>query len=381
MATNFIKEKRSNFLKALATYSGTIIGVGIFGLPFVAMSAGFIVVLIYFIVLTVLAISVNNLYGEMACDTHKMARVPGYVEEYLGPKTKKFSFVVSTCVLVGALLAYLILGGEFLYLLMKDLFGGPLLLYVLLFFIFGAIFIYRGIKSISQFELVMLIIFFIILFFFLSQALPFIKIENLLTFDSKFITFPYGVILFSLGGLAMVPEAKEMVHRNRRELKKVITWGIIMAAIACLIFVFSFLGATGKETSKNAISGFAHLVGPHVILVGCVFGLITTFTSFITLGLTLKKMFVYDFRFSDKAAYLVTCLAPLLLYLAGVKNFIDVIGLTGALLLGIESSLIIFCYRNFLKKRFQRQAPFKIYIILLALITGVIFQFVYFFVR
>lgn len=381
MAQAWIREKRIGFLKALATYGGTIIGVGIFGLPFVAMKAGIVVVLVYFVFIAILSIFINSIYGEMACDTQRVARVPGYAEEYLGKKAKKLSFVVSTCVLVGALLAYLILGGEFFYLLLKGIFGGPAIAYVFLFFLVGAIFIYRGIKSISKFELIMLIIFFVILFFFLSRALPFIKLDNFHVVDLKFITFPYGIILFSLNGLAMVPEAKEMVHRNRRELKKVISWGIAMAAFAYLIFIFTFLGATGQETSENAISGFASLVGPQVILLGYAFGIITTFTSFIALGLTLKKMLVYDFKYPDKVAYVFTCLAPLTLYLVGFKNFIDVIGLTGALLLGIEGGIIIFCYRNFLKKRFQRRAPVKIYFALLALLTGIVFQFFYFFVR
>ncbi len=39
------------FLKAWATFTGTIIGVGIFGLPFVTMKAGSFVVLLYFLVI------------------------------------------------------------------------------------------------------------------------------------------------------------------------------------------------------------------------------------------------------------------------------------------------------------------------------------------
>lgn len=369
--------KKLDFLKALSTYTGTIIGVGIFGLPYVAMKAGFFVVLIYFVLLTLLTIIVNKFFGEMCCDTEKLARVPGYAEEYLGPKAKKFSFFVSSLVLIGALLAYLILGSEFFYLLAKDFFGGSFLIYVLLFFTAGAFFIYKGIKRIAQFEFAMLIVFFLILIFFFLKSLPFINFQHFTTFDSRYLTFPYGVVLFSLGGLAVVPEIKEMVERDRKTLKKVIVLGIIIAALSYLIFIFSFLGACGPKTTKNAISCFVPLINPKIILVGYLFGLITTFTSFITLGLTLKKMFSYDFKIPEKISWLIACFLPLIIYFLGAKNFLDVIGLTGAILLGTESILIILIYKNFIEKRFQRPAPWTIYLILISLFLGIIFEIIY----
>ncbi len=371
--------KTSNFLKAWATFTGTIIGVGIFGLPYVAMKAGFFVVLFYFFVIVFLAIVIHSLLGEVARDTHKIARVPGYAEEYLGKKAKNFSFVVSSLSLIGALLAYLIIGGEFLYLFLKNYLGGPVILYTLLFFLFGAFLIYRGIEIISRFELAMLIVFVLILLFFLWRAIPFIKFENFLTFNPQFLTFPYGVILFSLWGMALIPEVKEMVERDRKKLRWVILLGILSAALCYLIFIFAILGASGLKTSENAISGFAFTVGDQIIVVGYLFGLITTFTSFITLGLTLKKIFWYDFKLPKEISWFLTCFIPLFLYFLGFKNFIEVIGFTGAIALGLESIIVIFIYKNFIQKRFQRPTPWWLYPLIIALIIGIGFEIIYFF--
>ncbi|MGC9049274.1 MAG: aromatic amino acid transport family protein, partial [Patescibacteria group bacterium] len=74
--------KKFEFIKALAVFTNTIIGVGIFGLPYVAMKTGFLVVVFYFIAIAILAIIVHCLLGEVARDTHKIARVPGYAAEY-----------------------------------------------------------------------------------------------------------------------------------------------------------------------------------------------------------------------------------------------------------------------------------------------------------
>lgn len=342
--------KKIEFLKTLAVFTATIIGVGIFGLPYVAMKSGFLIMVLYFIAAAFLTIVVHCLLGEVACDTHKIARIPGYAGEYIGPKAKKIAFIISSLGLIGALLAYLILGGEFLHLFLGNFLGGSLPLYILIYFAAGALLIYFGIKSIAQLDLIMLIAFVVILLLFFIRGLPFLHLENFTTFNPKFITLPYGIVLFSLWAITLVPEIKEMVDRKRRRLKRVIVFGIIIAALCYLLFIFTILGASGPNTSKNAISGFAKSIGNRVIILGYIFGLVTTFDSFITLGLTLKKIFWYDFKIPEKVSWFLACFAPLILYFCGLKNFIDIIGLTGAVMLGLEAIIVILIYKNFIKK-------------------------------
>lgn len=370
--------EKIEFLKALAVFTGTIIGVGIFGLPYVAYKAGFWVVVFYFFFLTLLAIIVHFLLGEVSRDTHKIARIPGYAEEYLGKGAKNFSFVVSSLGLIGALLAYLILGGQFLYLFFSSFFGGIPLFYTLFFFIAGAFLIYKGIKSIAQFELLMLIVFIFILFLFFFRGLNFINLENFFTFNPYYITFPYGVIIFSLWGLALVPEVKEIVNRDRKKLRQVLSLGIIIAALCYLFFIVIILGASGINTSQDAISGFAKSIGDGIARLGYIFGLITTFTSFITLGLTLKKIFWYDLKLPETTSWFIACFTPLFLYFLGLKNFIDVIGLTGAISLGLEAIVVIFIYKSFIKKRFQRQAGYWTNFLIILFLIGIIFELFYF---
>lgn len=373
--------KKFEFLKALAVFTSTIIGVGIFGLPYVAMKVGFFVVLLYFFAIAILAIVVHCLLGEVSRDTHTIARIPGYAGEYIGPKAKKISFVISSLGLIGALLAYLILGGEFLYLLLGKVLGGPSILYALVFFIAGAYLIYHGMKNISYFEFIMFIAFMGILVFFFYRALPFIHFNHFLTFSPKLLTFPYGVVLFSLWGIAMVPEIKEMVNRDRKRLRQVIITGVVIAALCYLFFILTILGASGPQTSKNAITGFAAAIGDRVVNLGYIFGLITTFTSFITLGLTLKKIFWYDFKVSHRVSWTLACFIPLGLYFLGLKNFIDVIGLTGALMLGLEAIIVVFIYKNFMRKRFQCYPGHWIYLLILIFLIGIGLEFVYFFTQ
>jgi len=58
----------------------------------------------------------------------------------------------------------------------------------------------------------------------------------------------------------------------------------------------------------------------------------------------------------------------------GVKNFIRVISLTGAVMLGLEAIIVIFIYKNFLEKRFQRKASFWIYPLAGFFLVGLILE-------
>ena len=367
-----------NFFKVLAVFLGTIIGVGIFGLPYVASKAGFFVVVLYLLLLGGITIAVQLIYSKICIGTKGTHRLPGYVEEYLGDNWKKIAILISGFGMTGASLAYLIVGGEFLKFLFAPYFEGSALIYTLLFFGAGAYLIFRGIKSISKIELSFLFIFFIILFLFLIKSLPFFDINHLKTMDWKFITFPYGVILFSLWGSAIIPELKEMLAGDKNQLRKVIISGVSIAALTYLFFVFIILGACGQGTSKEAMFGFSQALGDGIIGLGFVFGIITCFTSFITLGLTLKKTLWYDFGLPKNFSWLIACFLPLSLYLIGFKEFINVIGVTGALALGIEGIIIVFLYKNFLKKKFSRDINPLLYLFPLFFILGICLEIFYF---
>lgn len=366
-------------IKALSVFAGTIIGVGIFGLPYVASKSGFFIVLFYFLLMSGIAIAVHLLLSQVALGTEKPHRLPGYVGEYLGSGWKKFSLLMIGFGLTGAILAYLIVGGEFLKLLFAPYIGGGSLIYTFIFFGAGAFLIFRGIKNIAQIELALLVVFFVILFVFFAKAVPFINFNFFKPVDWKFFSLPYGVILFSLWGSAVVPEVKEMLAGDEKKLKRVITAGILISTLTYLFFIFTILGVSGPNTSKEAISGLASGLGNGIIRFGFIFGVITCFTSFITLGLTLKKILWYDFNISENLAFCIACFLPLFLFLVGLREFIDIIGFTGALALGGEGIITIFLYQKFLEKKGLRKMNPLMYFLPLVFVLGIILEIFYYF--
>lgn len=374
---NKIMVYNKKFINALAIYVGTILGVGLFGLPYVGAQSGFLILFLLLIIVGGIAAVVNIFYAEIASTTKGLHRLPGYAQLYLGNWAKPIAFVVKTLAIFGSLLAYLIIGGQFL----ANLFNGPVYLYTFIFFILGAMLIWKDKKSIGPVELVMLFIFGGAILFLFFSGFSDIIFSNLkvIKFDNIFV--PYGVIVFSLWGASIVPEIKEQLNGNFKQIKKLIISGLLICVVIYILFNLLIIGISGQDTAKDAISGLAGTLGSWVLDIGYIFGIIATFTSFIALGLTVKKLFWYDYRLPKKIGWFLACFIPLGLFIAGLQDFISVIGITGAVMLGIDGILIILIY---LKLK-QKQKSKKLsgiralgYSIMLLLSLGVVLEVFYF---
>jgi tyrosine-specific transport protein len=376
--------KKRNFFQALATLTGTIIGVGLFSLPYITARVGIWLMLFYFLIIGIVIILTSLIYGEIVLRTKGLHRFPGYAEKYLGQTGKLIAFMASGLALTGAILAYLVVGGGFLASLFGPIFGGSYFLYVLIYFSFGAILIYFGIKSIARTEFFLLILFFVVLGLIFWRGFPSISVGHLFVFDPKYLFLPYGAVLFSLSTAGIIPELKEILKDNPASLKKVIFLGILIAILTYLFFIFIITGITGLDTSTEAITGLKSFLGNGIVSLALVFGLLTTFTSFLTLGLTLKKVFWYDFKLKKNLSWALACFTPLLLFVLGLKDFIVIISFVGGIALAVRVIITILIYlkaktKGDLKPAYSLKLPrLLIYSLVLFFVLGIIYQIIYF---
>jgi len=368
----------SKLIYPLATLSGTIIGVGLFSLPYLTLKVGFWVILGYFLVLGTLVILVHQFFGELALKTPDFKRLPGFAKFHLGNWGEKVAYISTILGIFGAILAYLIVGGEFLTELLSPILGGGNLFWTIIYFLAGAILIFLGIKAISKIEFLGLILFFLALILIFLRGKYLINIENLFLVRSwelgiKNWFLPYGPILFSLWGANLIPEIEEMLGEKKHLLKKIIPISILIPIFAYLFFVYLILGITGSQTTESALVGLRNFLSPGLVSLGLFFGVLTTFTSFIALGLTLKNVLRYDLKAGKNLAWLITCFSPLILFLIGVKQFIPIIAFVGATMLGIDGILILLMYQKIKPER-------KLLVLPLALIFlgGIIYEIIYF---
>jgi len=81
----------------------------------------------------------------------------------------------------------------------------------------------------------------------------------------------------------------------------------------------------------------------------------------LNLATSLKESFQEDFNFRRLEAWLLVVLPPYLLYLSGIRNFIDIIGLVGGVAISLEMILLILVYAS-AKKNGERIPEYSVYL-------------------
>ena len=369
------------FILATAVLMSTIVGVGMFGLPYVGTKSGFLIIAIFLFILTIAMTLIHLFYGEIISRTKGKHRLPGYAGRYLGERAKKIVgfFVIGG--FYGSLLVYIVVGGSFLYTILSPIVNLPLIVFNLVFFIIGSAAVYFGLKLITGLDLLMGLFLILIVFLFLYFGFNYIDISNLKTINWRNAIVPYGVILYSLAGLVAVPEIRNILSdtEKKKHYKKVIILGTIIPAILYLVFIATTIGLTGKDTSLNAVSGLIDVLGSRVVLLGAVFGFLATITSFFALGLSLKETYLNDFGFRKNWAWFITCSIPLILFVLGVQNFVIVITILGALMGIVECVSIVLIHRKSIdlgdkEPDYKVRIPFVIrYLIIAVFVIGFVY--------
>lgn len=375
-----------NFYYATATLIGTIVGVGIFGVPYVVAKAGFFLGLLFLFVLGGVALLLHLLCGEIILRTPGKHRYVGYAEIYLGQWGKRLITFTSIFIFYGALLAYIIVGGKFL----QTIFGGTDFICSLIFFIICSLAIFFGLQVITKMEVLMTLFLIAIVILVFIKGWPMIKLDNLSTWDWQYFFLPYGVILWAVTGGAAIPEMKEILNPSTglgtkyHLFKKAIIWGTLLPVFLYFLFILTVVGVTGQQTSPEAIQGLVEALENHTIIFGAIFGLLAVATSFLVVGLSLKKTFWYDYKINKYLAWVLTCSVPLIAYLCHLRDFIMVIGFLGATLGGLQMVLLILIYQK-AKKTGQRQPEYSLklptlvsYGLILLLAIGVVYQIIYY---
>lgn len=374
------------FFPALAILIGVIIGAGIFGIPYVISKSGIMPSFFYFLILGGAILLLHLFFGEIVLRTKEKQRLVGFAQKYLG-RLGKILVTISTILgMTGALLAYLIIGGEFLKIIFSPLFDFRPGTFSLFFWIILVYFIFKGAKVIARTEIFTNIAFFIIIFIVFCFLLPKIDLENFYLINFENIFLPYGVIMFSLMGFVAIPEMTEILRtpEERKSLKKIIIAASVIVITLYLLFSLAVAGVSGEDTSPDALSGLVPLLGRKIIVLGALFGVITLADSFLVICLSLKNVLIYDYNFSRVSASFASSGLPVIFFLIGFQSFIGVIGFVGTISGMINGVVILLIFMR-IKKLGDREpeyslkvSPFLIYSLVIIFILGAISQIFYY---
>jgi len=364
-----IKKKNKSFWRAVFLLVGTVIGAGIFSLPYSFMSSGWLYSLLGLIVLTLVTLAINLFYVQVIVKTKGDHQLSGYGKKYLGKTGKWLGFACIFFSALGAMLAYVVLGGDFLSLLFDH---PPGILLSLLFWSWGAFLVWGGIKTISLVESWLTIILIAVCLLVPFLGIPFFQKTNLVLEGSSRLAF-FGPVLFSLSGLGVIPEVEEVLRKKRSLLPWAIVLGIIIPSFIYFIFGFGILAITGAATTADALSGLM-AYSPLLVKIGALAGVLATFTSFLSLGNVLREMFYRDLKISFKTSQFISVFLSVPAVFLTLSSFLPIISLTGSLAIGSGSLLVLLIFI----KRFANEFSEKLLgvIVGLLLLGGVILALV-----
>lgn len=327
---------------------GTVIGAGIFALPFVFQKSGLLAGFFYLVVLSLIVYIVHLMYADIIVRANQPHhRFPGYAGIYLGNTAEKFSTIVVLLATFLTLTAYLILSVSFFNLVTDKI---PVFYKLLIFWAVATATIFLKIGKAALMEFfttgVTLAIIFVVfaagLFGILKGA------PNLPFFNPDFAFLPFGSVLFSLLGLtAIQPLVVYFKEKNLplEKIRRVILWGTLLPAIFYFLFAVGIIGLS-KNVSSDAVSGLVGNVKPIFLLLLGVFGVVSLLDSYSTVAYDVKKNLHYEWKFSKPLATLAVIFLPPVFYFLGVQDFLKSTSIIGSVLFSIWGILTILIWRK-----------------------------------
>lgn len=334
-------------IEDLGFYVGTIVGAGIFALPYAVARAGVVWGGFFFIVALILLTFFHVVYGRVIYATEEKHRLPGYVRALIG---KNAGIAATLSMLVGfygVLLVYGALAGTFLY----DITGAQTPFWWTLIF-FGAfslplLFSLERIGMINFFLTLPLIGFILFLF---AQTFPLIDASHFsFSFQNPDWFLPYGIFLFAFAGASAIPEMVEVFHprrdgaskRDKRAFEHTVISGSFIIALLYLLFIITVVGISGSATSPEALVSLKGHIAPFLLRIGQIMAFLAVATSFLAIGTDLRSMFRYDYKIPLPASWFLVIIGPISLFLFGFGAFIPLIAFLGAVTIALDSIFIL----------------------------------------
>ncbi len=344
---------RAMFRASLSMF-GAIVGAGVFALPCAFAYMGLVRGSILFVVMALVVLEVHLFYIDIVRERkYQQMRFPSHVGSILGPTARSIAFLSHPGHIIGACLAYILLGGTFLSWLGVTL-GLPLSigLWRAIFWLGGALTVFVGMKAVFAVEQVFGWILIVSLVFLTGvyAQLPGSSLMHTSTATSGVL----GVFLFSLFGLPAISEVSDLAGRSRAAARRAVALGSIGAAILMGSFAFFAARVIGSNgTGFTPLDFIRTLPGPIQWIIPLV-GLVAVSTTFVLILQDLKTMLHRDAGWSSLFAWTFALGSPAALLLF-TTNFATTIGFVGSLFSALNAFFV--CWMAYRTNRSRHVAP------------------------
>lgn len=364
---------RNGFLLATGLLAGTVIGAGIFSLPYVFSRLGILVSVLFLASFFVVYYLLHSMYADLLCAASGRHQFAYLAERYLPPWLSPIAAWGVIVELLFVLLVYLVLAPSFAELVVPE--SAPAAFWV--FWALGSLFVFLKldwlglIESVSVCVIVAIVAVVFSIGFASGGAFPAHEPLSLAAFF-----LPFGPLLFSLSGrpaVAKVVEEHRKAAANGRpfSLHWALALGTAIPAVVYLAFVFGVLRLSPSVT-PDALSGLASLPSWVLALFG-VMGFVSLWKSYLMIGTNARDILRFDFRFSRVASALIVLAVPLVLVWLGLNSFLLAVTFTGSVFLALEGVYIITMWRRaFPTNRWRNAVPLLSLVFIAAIVYEVL---------
>jgi len=322
---------------------GTIVGAGVFALPYVFQRSGFGIGLVYLFLSAVVYIYVYLLYSDIILRTKKEHRLVGYAHFYLGRFWAILATISTVLGILFSMAVFLVLSVSFFEVIYPSL-GNALGAFI--FWVIGTFLIFSPLKNIERLEFLITLGIIAIIFTLFFVGAPNLSISSFSFIgDAQYLFSPLGVIFFALAGGAAVPS----IIRHFRSLKlksyvpsirRVLIVGTVIPAVLYILFVLGVFGLSG-EITPDAITGLLNRASDTLIILVGMLGLLALWSTYILIGLNVEDTLKLDFSFARATRFMVVALFPIAIFFIASESFIELVSFTGGIFLALEGFFIL----------------------------------------
>lgn len=353
-----------NLIESILIIISTIIGLGVFVLPYTFVHSGpyfwfwFFGVILSFYFL-------HLIYSEIIFQIKERHNLPGLAGKILGENFKKYvwvlDFIGTQFVFWAYLLAIPVILSSFLPI-------APLLVKITIA-LFVLFIIFLKTNPFSKIESILASFLVLIFIFLIAILLPQINIKNIQSISlNPFLS--YGVLIFAFTGYSSLQIVYDLIGDNKKKMFIINFISLFLISLLYLFFTISIVGLVGTNISPETFSSLKNFVDPKILIMVGVLAFLNIFTTFIALAFYLKRGLNVDFGLSELKSWFLTSLPIVIFVFLDFKNLAKLISAIGSLFIGLNLVIILLCYLKLKEKKYFKIPDFLVYILLIFYIIG-----------
>jgi amino acid permease len=342
------------FFQNIFLILGTVIGAGIFSLPFVLQRSGIVVFVTVLAVVAVVMVRVNIYVYEIVTHTRAKHQIPGYISLILGPGWGRVSLYMMMFATGGSLVAFAFLGGTFI----AQLLPVSEQLGTMLFYTFAtAVILIAGTKleavdmiftAIKMSLLVVIVLAMALVLPFETARVPFTSIDPLSVL---------GAIVFAFTGFS----TSAVLHRSALTKQSIYAAQVIIF-VTYLLFslaAYFFIDFTGFSLPNRQLDLLFNLAGVFVVL-----------TPYLVISMIGRETLLKDVRLNERTAIGLMAFVPFFFILFRVGSFLEVLSFTGGVFIATVGIMICQAYA----KVFPQKRTFEVLFIQLIFLACIMLE-------